>query len=144
MGTEMKANKRQTKNVENEKTTNVILKKYCNFDALCALRSVINIRQKFSRQKNKPVTLTIQHTMSAPATALELNETQATLIINMIDIGSARGAWRGSELATIGQLHDYLKKQINAGKTVGTPNPVPVNPVPVNPARVSGPEGAIV
>ena len=65
--------------------------------------------------------------MSAFATAVQLNEVQATLIINMIDIGSARGAWRGNELAAIGQLHDHLKSHINASKTQGTQKPVPVN-----------------
>lgn len=64
--------------------------------------------------------------------AVPLNEAQATLIINMIDIGSARGAWRGNELAAIGQLHDYLKSHINAA---------PQKPVPVNVSKVPGADG---
>ena len=45
---------------------------------------------------------------------MNLNEGQAKLVLNMIDIGSARGAWRGAELNAIGQLYDYINSHIQS------------------------------
>jgi hypothetical protein len=50
----------------------------------------------------------------------------------MIDIGSARGAWRGVELASLGQLYDYIKSHLDgASAKVAEKNVVPVNPATV-------------
>ena len=44
------------------------------------------------------------------------NETQAKVILSIIDVGCARGAWRGSDLASIGQMYDYINAHLQQSK----------------------------
>ncbi len=53
--------------------------------------------------------------MSTPV--IQLNEQHARTIINIIDIGCARGAWRGPELMTIGQLYEQIKFNLQGMQT---------------------------
>lgn len=54
--------------------------------------------------------------MSQSQAVVAFNEAQARVILSIIDIGCARGAWRGPDLAAIGQMYDYINAHLQAKK----------------------------
>ncbi len=46
----------------------------------------------------------------------EINLNDITIVVNIIDICSQRGAFKGNELATIGQLRDKLARIVDESK----------------------------
>lgn len=65
---------------------------------------------------------------------VSFNESQAKLMINMIDVGCARGAWRGSELNLIGQLYEHISSHMQVKN--------PQNPAVVPDGKGKGKEPA--
>ena len=72
---------------------------------------------------------------------VQFNEAQARMLLNIVDVGCMRGAWRGQDLAAIGQIYDYVNAHLQAKKPtpvqpnvvsnvpVQVPVPAPTNPV---------------
>lgn len=51
---------------------------------------------------------------------VQLNEMQAKILVNLIDVGSQRGAWRGADLTPVGQLHDHIVEGLRAAQKLAT------------------------